>query len=220
MTEQKQSPYSSINKWFLYPFLAWVILGGIAVLAYEEEILFAMVNTHHSSFLDPIMVLITRMGEGVFGTIILLLLVALRGFRNWWYFTAAILCNVVPALLTQAIKSWVDAPRPLNRYKGASWIHHLPEWETLLNRSFPSGHTCAAFCLFTFLAFVLTPKYKAFGAVFFLLALLVGYSRIYLAAHFFLDVYIGSIIGVVFTILVVLLMKRYNHYFFFNRNRI
>jgi membrane-associated phospholipid phosphatase len=196
------------------------VLGGIALLAFDEEILFAIVTPHHSSFLDVAMVFATGLGEGVFGTIVLLLLLALKGFRNWWYFTAALLCNVIPALLTQAIKSWINAPRPLSRYKSAPWIHHLPQWDTLLTRSFPSGHTCAAFCLFSFLAFVLTPRYKWAGILFFLIALLVAYSRIYLAAHFFLDVYVGSIIGVVFTILVVLLMKKYGHYFLLNRNRI
>jgi membrane-associated phospholipid phosphatase len=220
MIRSETTPYSSINKWFLYPFIVWCLLGGIAILTFDEEFLFAFFNTHHTPILDIAMVFITRMGEGVFGGIVLLVLVALRGFRNWWYFTAAILCNVLPAVLTQVIKSWIDAPRPMSVYKDADWIHHLPEWETLLSRSFPSGHTCAAFCLYAFLAFVLTPKYKWYGTIFFALALLVGYSRMYLAAHFFLDVYIGSIFGVFFTILVVSLMKRYNHYFLKNSNRI
>jgi membrane-associated phospholipid phosphatase len=83
-----------------------------------------------------------------------------------------------------------------------------------MERSFPSGHTCTAFCLFCFLAFILTPRYKWLGLVFFILAMAVGYSRIYLAAHFFLDVYVGSIIGVIFTILVVAIMRQYPHYFY------
>jgi membrane-associated phospholipid phosphatase len=195
------------------------MLGGIAMLIYNQEQLFSFFNTHHSPFLDVAMVFITRLGEGLFGSIILLVLVAMRGFRNWWYFTAAILCNVVPAILTQIVKSWINAPRPLHFYKDTPWIHHLPEWEAHMTRSFPSGHTCAAFCLFAFLAFMLTPKYKKWGAVLFVIALLVGYSRMYLAAHFFLDVYIGSVFGVLFTILVVSLMKRYNHYFAVNRKR-
>ena len=49
------------------------------------------------------------------------------------------------------------------------------------------------------------------------MAMLVGYSRVYLAAHFVLDVYVGSIIGVFFTILVLAVMRRYPQYFYKRR---
>lgn len=214
MNQEFTPPYSSLNKWFLYPFIAWLILGGFALLFYDRQILFAVVNTHHTSFLDELMVWITRMGEGVFGTIILLILLALKPFRNWWYFSAALLCNILPAILTHLVKESVVAPRPLNYFSDAPWIHYLPNWDRLLERSFPSGHTCAAFCLYCFLAFILNPKYKWLGAIFFLLATSVAYSRLYLAAHFFIDTYVGSIIGVLFTILVTILMRKYPHHFY------
>ena len=214
MDEQPKPPYSSFNPWFTIPFLLWFIIGGLSLFAFDKQSLFALFNTHHTSISDFWMVLFTKMGEGVFGTIILLLLLALPSFRNWWYFSAAFLCNAVPALLVQVIKSSVDAPRPLKYFNDAPWIHYMPEWDRLLSRSFPSGHTCAAFCLFGFLAFILTPKFKWAGLLFFILAMLVGYSRMYLAAHFFLDVYVGSVIGVLFTILVVAIMRRKPHYFY------
>ncbi len=213
MNKNSLHPYSSINRYFIIPFMIWVVLGGVAMIFFDRQILFAMVNTHHTSLLDEVMEYITKMGEGVFGAIILLLLLALRSFRNWWYFAAALICNVVPALLTQMVKSMVNAPRPLKYFQEAPWIHTSPHWERLMERSFPSGHTCAAFCLYCFLSFVLTPKYKWLGSVFFVLALLVGYSRLYLAAHFFSDVYVGSLLGVFFTILVVTIMQKYPHYF-------
>lgn len=61
--------------------------------------------------------------------------------------------------------------------------------------SFPSGHTMAGFALFAFLAFC-WPNKKLSGTLFFLLALIVGLSRIYLVQHFFKDVYLGAILGV------------------------
>lgn len=207
-------PYSSFNRWFLIPFFIWVVLGGTALLIFNRQVLFAAINTHHSPWLDVALSWINKIGEGVVGTIILLLLLAMKSFRNWWYFFAAFFCNVFPALIVQAVKSSVNAPRPLNYFHEARWIHTLPEWERLMERSFPSGHTAAAFSLFTFLALILTPRYKWLGFVFFILALLVGYSRIYLAAHFFHDVYFGSLFGVLFTILVVAIMRKYPHYFF------
>ena len=210
-------PHTTYNRWFLVPFLVWVILGGAALLIFDRQTLFAIVNTNHTPILDTLMAWITRMGEGVFGVIVLALLLFRKAFRNWWYFSAALLCNLVPALLTQYIKSAVNAPRPLNVFKEADWIHHMPEWERLFERSFPSGHTCAGFSLFCFLAFTLPPKYKWLGIPCFIMAMLVGYSRVYLAAHFVLDVYVGSIIGVFFTILVLAVMRRYPQYFYKRR---
>ena len=46
--------------------------------------------------------------------------------------------------------------------------------------------------------------------VFFLIALLVGYSRVYLSQHFFEDVYVGSIIGVSVTLVVYYLLSKMN----------
>ncbi|MBS1741238.1 MAG: phosphatase PAP2 family protein [Bacteroidetes bacterium] len=205
--------YTSFNRWFLIPFFIWMVFGGIALALFDRQTLFAIVNTHHTSTLDVAMVWITLMGEGVFGTLILLWLWALPAFRNAWYFSAAFLCNVIPALVVQILKSMVNEARPLVYFKGAQWIHFLPDWERLSQRSFPSGHTTAAFCLFTFLSFILPPKYKIWGLPFFILAMSVGYSRLYLAAHFFHDVYVGSLIGVLFTILVVWVMRRFEFRF-------
>jgi membrane-associated phospholipid phosphatase len=45
--------------------------------------------------------------------------------------------------------------------------------------------------------------------LFFLCAFLASYSRVYLAQHFFGDIYFGSLIGVVTTIVLFILLNRY-----------
>jgi membrane-associated phospholipid phosphatase len=88
-------------------------------------------------------------------------------------------------------------------------MHYRPEWPVLLERSFPSGHSEGAFSFLCFLSLLLPYRYNKLGILFFLLALTVCYSRIYLAAHFFEDVYAGSIIGTVATTLIFSFMVRY-----------
>jgi membrane-associated phospholipid phosphatase len=215
-----ETSYTSYNIYFLLPAFIWVICGGIALIFFDKELLFAIVNTHHSSFTDVLMYYLTQLGEGIFIVIILLLPLGKSYFRNWWYFLTALLTNVLPNIIIQVVKSSVHAPRPLKYFNEAAWIHTSPLWPRLMERSFPSGHTCAAFCLFCFLSFLLPYKYKPFGIVFFLLALLVGYSRIYLAAHFFLDVYVGSIIGTLFTTVIFAIMQHYRPLFFKSNGRL
>ena len=72
--------------------------------------------------------------------------------------------------------------------KGIEMLHSL---------SFPSGHTTSAFSGALVLTYV-TPK-KYWGVLYLLLAIAIGYSRMYLSEHFFEDVVGGSVIGVFVT---------------------
>lgn len=207
-------PHTSYNRSFLLPFFLWVVFGGIVQLYYTQEELFRLINLNYSPALDLVMSGLTLLGEGVVTTVVLLLLLGFKKLRNWWYFVAALACNVLPSILTQLIKSYVGAPRPLKYFSEASWIHILPHWQHAFERSFPSGHTTSAFSFFTFISFLLPRKHQWLGVVFFLLALSTAYSRIYLAVHFFKDVYTGSIIAVLFTMLIFSLMNKYQAAFF------
>lgn len=207
-------PYSSYNFYFLVPAVIWLIAGGIALLAFDKQTLFFFFNTHHSSFADVYMYYISKFGEGLLGTLILMMMLGASSLRNWWYFLTALFTNALPAILVQVIKSIVHAPRPLKYFNDANWIHILPLWPRLMDRSFPSGHSCAAFCLFGFLSFMLPPRYKPFGFLFFVFAIFVAYSRMYLAAHFFLDIYMGSAIGIVCTTAIFAIMRHYRPAFF------
>lgn len=209
-----QKQITTYNPWFLVPFAIWLVAGGVLLATHGDEAIFRFVNQHHTPALDVLMFYSTLLGEGMVIGVVLLVLLGFSRLRNWWYFTTAILCNVLPAIVTQIIKRTVNAPRPLKFFGEADWIHTLPSWPRLMEHSFPSGHTCGAFGFFTFLALLLPGRYRAWGLVLFIIATIVGYSRIYLAVHFFADVYVGSIIGTVFTVVAVALMNRYKAAFY------
>jgi len=59
--------------------------------------------------------------------------------------------------------------------------------------SFPSGHATSSFAA----AFVLTKIKKQAKAFFYLLAVLISFSRIYIGVHYPLDVLAGAILGMV-----------------------
>ena len=60
--------------------------------------------------------------------------------------------------------------------------------------SFPSGHATTAFTLFTCLALIVPNK--LLKILFFAIAALAAYSRIYISQHWLVDIFAGSIIGV------------------------
>ena len=70
--------------------------------------------------------------------------------------------------------------------------------------SFPSGHSMTSFLAAYLLAYYF-PQYKV--AVF-ILAALIAFSRIYIGVHYFSDVLVGSILGILFGILALNIIKK------------
>ena len=191
-----------------------MVAGGVLLYLYDKQLLFAAVNTRHTPPGDMLMYQVSRLGEGGVITAVLLVMWATRYFRNAWFFVAALLCTALPALVVQALKRTFDAPRPLHYFNDALWIHVHADWPRYYHHSFPSGHAAGAFSFFCFLACLLPSRHRWIGLVFFMLALLVACSRLYLAAHFFADVYAGSIAGTGVMLAGFAVMRHYMPWFF------
>lgn len=194
-----------------------MLAGSILLLICNRDVLFKTVNLHHTAFLDYFMRSITEVGDGIGTTIILALMVVFfKSCRNWWFVLAAVFCNIAPALLIQGIKSLVQAPRPLEYYKlditkDPTWVHIREQWPHLFYRSFPSGHSGSVFSMCCFISMILPSGWGRAGLALFFVALLVAYSRMYLAAHFYLDIFVGSLLGTIGTMFCFALMRRWSN---------
>jgi len=194
--------------------LVWTVVGGIMLMTISKEHLFEAVNTTYAGWSDVLFYYLTYMGQAEVIAPVLLLLMLLPALRNWWYLALAAACNLIPFLLDQLLKSIFDQPRPRLLYYDRLWMHYQPHWPVYLSRSFPSGHSAGAFSFFCFLALILPAGNRSLGLIFFVMALLVCYSRMYLAAHFFEDVYAGSILGGYLTLFIYHLMEQYKPTFY------
>ncbi len=118
--------------------------------------------------------------------------------------TAFLLCTI----LTQVCKYFIvpHEPRPTKAILNTSLIHTVPNVELAKVSSFPSGHTATAFCFYFLFCLLLNKKWWLYNGLVY--ALLVGYSRIYLAQHFPLDVAGGIIVGVI-TVYLSLVIQKY-----------
>lgn len=220
---------ASYNPWYMMPFLLWMLAGAGLFFVFDRDAIFSVVNLHHSTFLDYFMRGVTEIGDGTGTTIILMsMMVLFKSCRNWWYVLAAAFCNIAPALMIQLIKSLVHAPRPLEYYghgmsklyTDAAWIHIREHWPHLFERSFPSGHSGSVFSMTCFLSMILPKGWGRAGLVLFFVALVVAYSRMYLAAHFFADIFVGSMLGAITTLFCFALMRRWsNRSFVIERRR-
>ncbi len=182
-------------RWFFIPYLIIICACLVIKLTFTREEIYFAVNTRYSGWADFIEPYITDLGN--FWTVVFLSAV----FVLFNYAKAFLLfmINTVTALTAQVIKNIFDAPRPKLYFQDQlSKIHFVKGVDQLSLHSFPSGHTVTAFT--TALLFTYWCKNKLLGLPLLLIAIAVGYSRMYLSQHFFEDVAAGSVIGVIFTV--------------------
>ena len=163
-----------------------------------------MLNGWHTAGLDVFFKYVTKLGEGF----PVYLGVALLIF-NWRNGLLVLLGQGLTSLVTQALKYAFAHPRPATYFKEMGI--DLPatvdgvKLHTSFN-SFPSGHTSAAFALFTCLA-LMTPRRLA--PLWMTAAWAVAYSRIYLSQHFLEDILSGSLIGMISSCAVYMIIDHF-----------
>ncbi len=159
----------------------------------------------------------TDIGNGFF--CVILCLVALF-FINIRFGLAMASSYALEGIFVQVLKQLVfkERPRPWAEYADKLPIHLVPDFTPYSNNSFPSGHTATAFCMATLIVLAYPKIRKPFQLLLFLIAITVAYSRIYLSQHYFLDVYVGSIVGILSS--VVIYYYFYDHKSSANRRKL
>jgi len=197
------------GKYFL---LLWFVFSGIALTAiavYGKSALHIALNRLQPLFLDQLFIYLTLLGE-TWLFIAAFLILLFRSVHQALFLLSAWLGSV---LSVQALKKLIFSgmPRPARFFEADNSVRFIEgvvyrNWE-----SFPSGHTADVFSVCFVLALLSRkPKY---GALWFLLAVLVGYSRVYLSQHFMMDVLGGSSISLLMTSLSFYLWNRYSSKF-------
>lgn len=168
--------------------------------------LFHVINHHAPGWIDSLMVLIS--GVGNYWNLPLIAIawfvVALRLKRSGHaaapqtelQFARLLLGAVIALLLTAGLKLLFDFPRPSEVFDSAA----VRALSTEMHYSLPSGHAVFS----SLLAATLWPLLKLrYRIVALLIVLAVGFSRIWLGAHFPADVVAGYVIGLTCALVAV-----------------
>jgi undecaprenyl-diphosphatase len=140
-----------------------------------------------SSLLDQAIPWFTHLGSVVAVLLFIVSSSILAKSRKLFY-RLMLLYGIQSAIL-YGLKYLVGRQRPVFFLEIPSRISAGPG--EILDPSFPSGHTLYAFMMATLLAFWF-PRYKI---VFLIIAVMIGWTRIYLGLHYPTDVIAGGILG-------------------------
>jgi len=173
------------------------IAAVLLVLSYAigKNEFFLLLNGNLGIAADYFFGIYTNAGDGaIWIAVLLIVLFVLKRKNSWPLIVSAF---VISTLITHLFKDILvpGTPRPWNAITDHSLIHHVSFVEPLHLSSFPSGHTATAFSIYLVFCLLLNNKWWLWAGL--ILALPVGYSRIYLAQHFPFDVAGGIIAGVI-----------------------
>ena len=212
------------NAVFLTLSLILLVVLGLALLWIPKGELHLLLCARHTPARDLFYRYYTQVAEWLPYVVCLFLLLFSR-IGNGVFATSGM---VLSALTTQLFKHIINAPRPLTWFAQNMPDVSLPIVEGVRMNywySFPSGHTTSFFALFFTLCIIATKKIETgqttladrksyqisiiLQVFFFTLAVLGGYSRIYLSQHFAADVFAGIIVGMLITLLCYAVFYRF-----------
>ena len=188
---------------FLYGFIPFLIIGVSILLTAKHGDVVLFVNRHSKENWDPFISFFTNFGLGSY---LVAGMIAILFYRVRYGLTGLIslgFTGVFVALLKKGLFS--GELRPLNYFYYDDFYRFIYTSEFNYYFSFPSGHTMSIFSVLSLMAIFIDRQWV--GVLFFMVALTIGFTRIYLLQHFFLDVYFGAIFGVLSTFLAIWLVN-------------
>jgi len=191
------------NRLFFGCFVFFFVVGLVFLLMEGKAGAFVALNPYHRSTLDTFFIYVTFLGDGTFSVLVIVLFLLMRRWPQACLVTISFLLS---ALLTGILKNVFSMPRPKQFFAPGEYSYFINGVTNVGFASFPSGHTTSVFALATMLA--LLEKNKRTNFIYLLVAVSVGYSRIYLGQHFLNDVLMGSTIGVLTSVVIYWLLSQ------------
>ncbi|UOD35384.1 undecaprenyl-diphosphatase [Deferribacteraceae bacterium V6Fe1] len=156
---------------------------------YNIELFLLINGLNGSAILDHVFVLITKYSPYLYAIILIILYLFYNRDKALYVFYSSLL----GLLLNLIITIFYYHPRPFELGLGHTLINHTIE------TSFPSDHATLVFSIS--ISTIIFGK-KSIGFLLFILAVIIGFSRIYVGVHFPLDI-LGSFFVSIISVLII-----------------
>lgn len=178
---------------FMRAYITLLLIVCLFLPFYEKGKFELFINKAHNPLYDVFFAGITQIGDGAILVLPIFLLLFVKFsyaiFVGWSTIVHMVLVNLGKRVLFRGM------PRPIEFLSGHD-VYTIPGVPISHWHSFPSGHTTTIFMLTSALS-MLSYKKKWLQQALLGVAVLVGFSRIYLMQHFLSDVLAGSLLGVI-----------------------
>ncbi len=191
------------NRIYFSGLFFFLLTSFLLLLVNGKAAIFISLNAWHPFWLNVFFINYTFVGDGIFA--VALIGIFLFYFKKKQEGLALLYAFIVSGIIVQIIKNLVSSPRPKLFFEPGQYLFFVDNISLSNNSSFPSGHTATAFAIATVL--ILLMKDKKWQLPVLVAAVLVGYSRIYLAQHFLADVLVGAVIGSLSGLVAVYIAK-------------
>lgn len=177
-------------------FISLTVFFGLICLAFlirlDKETIHLYIDSLGTPSWDGLFLFFTYLGDGL--TFVAVTLLLLLGGVKLRTVAAVGLTGVSVLLLIGILKNWVfpGVLRPSLHFEEGV-LRTIEGLEMHGRQSFPSGHTTSGFALSAILAFWINRRWAS--VLLFLIAVGIGFSRMYLNQHFLVDVFAGSLLG-------------------------
>lgn len=176
-----------------------IVKMGTLINRFDTYILLFIKKYFHNKYLDILMPIITCLGN--VGIIWILLAVYLLLDKPYRMVGAIVLITLIvgTAFGEGIVKHLVRRSRPCYGENNTNLLISKP-----ITYSFPSGHTLSSFAA----AEILSSYFIQYKYIFFILAILIALSRLYLYVHYPTDVIAGIVFGLLCSKLVIFMLNK------------
>lgn len=173
-----------------------------------DQSIFLFINQHlWNSYTGFAMFVLTQLGSGYFLLPLVISGLLIFDRKNALkVIVVSIVAILFGGIIVHILKELVQRPRPLAEPLFEAININVCGRALCGKNSFPSGHSQAAFSIAT----VLSGYYKKQFLLFYLLAGLAAFSRVYIGVHYPFDIIAGSMIGHISAKLVLVISQRFN----------
>jgi len=178
--------FKNLSPWYYAIILFAVLMMIIIATAGYNQSLFLILNNFFYFKPEAFWINVTLFGDAGMVMILMLPLVGRRPEVIWIGFITAILATIT----VQLLKPYIDLPRPPS-VLASDTFHTMGN--IFGSKTFPSGHTTAAFALAGVIA--LNSFSNTTRVLVLIFAFMIGLSRIAVGAHWPIDVLAGMVIG-------------------------
>jgi len=167
---------------------------------FDKDTIHLYLNSYvGDKYLNLFFYYITYFGDGRF-VAIFLLLILIYNTRLGITTTVSFLCaTIVSTVLKYTYFDDDNRPFFIFSYINRHTLNLVEGVDVHIHNTFPSGHATQAFAVLMCMAFAV--KKNSAKLLFFFLALLTAFSRVYLSQHWLVDITAGSFIGFFFAVL-------------------